>query len=111
METERLIKKWVKILGLRGWKISLRPDTDPPHPATNAAVAEYDFPTKEAAFWVSTETDVIHEEIHLLLSGLGHLFWQLNPSKAQMALWTRREEQVVKRLEEGFTKVLNRKGS
>lgn len=110
METEKLIRKWAKILGLQRWKISLRPDADPPSPSKNSAQAEYDFPSREAAFWVKTEPEVIHEEVHLLLSGLEHLFWQLNPDRARRALWTRREERVVERLEAAFLRVLNRKG-
>lgn len=101
-----LVEKWKKLLGLRVWKIALRPDPEPPEPGRYAALTEYSYPSKEAAVWVQEEAEVIHELLHLVLAGMEHIFWSCNPNKSQRALWTRREERAAEQLEKAFLTVL-----
>ena len=108
MDAPTLIERWRRTLGLRGWKIRHR-DEDPPEPARIVAFNEHDFLAKEAVLWAKTEGDIIHEELHLLLAPLEDAFWKTEHDKALRTLWTRREEQVVLRLERAFLKVLKSK--
>lgn len=106
--TDALIRKWRRIFGLEAWKIRLR-DEPPPGPVVNTAFSEMDFTTKEAVVWARTEPEVIHELLHVLIEGLDDAFWRADRTKAIDALWKRREERVVCRLERAFVKVLRAK--
>lgn len=101
---EELIRKWQRILGIHQWTIRLR-DEPPPEPSRNAAFSEYEYPTKTCVMWAQSPGDVIHESLHLLLAGLDDVFWQAERTKALDALWRRREEEVVKRLERALSKL------
>ena len=98
MDKPAVVAKWAKLLGLRGWTFRFR-EEPPPVPSRHAAVTDYVYALKEADLWVTNEREVIHELCHILIAGLDDVFWQAQRTKALDALWKRREEQVMKRLE------------
>ena len=102
LPVERLIAKWKSRFSLRGWKVRY---LDEPPPSKSIAYCEYEFPTKEAIIWATTEEDVIHEVLHLVFAGLDDVFWRATPMSALRTLWKRREEQAIERLTKAFAKM------
>lgn len=105
MTPAELIEKWKGLLDLQAWKIRLR-DEEPPSPSVTSALSDTDCSIKEAVVWVKNERGAIHELCHVLLAGLDDVFWRAERTKALDTLWSRREEEIVKRLERAFVQVM-----
>jgi hypothetical protein len=98
-QADLLVETWKRKFGLRGWTIIRLPRADRPFPAKTSAFSEVDFAQRQAKVWATTEAEVIHELLHILLSALDDAFWRANAPKALRSLYARREESVVMRLE------------
>lgn len=101
---DRIIEKWRRILGLRGWRLRHRPEP-PPLPSKNSAFSEYDFAQKIGEIWGETEAQILHEELHMLLSALDDAWFRAVRTKRLDSLWKRRMEDAVKRLEKAIRRV------
>jgi len=103
MNAPQTIEKWRRILGLRGWKLRHR-NEPPPLPSKHSAFSEYDFAQKIGEIWGKTEAEILHEELHMLLSPLEDAFFKAVRTRRLDSLWKRRMEDAVLKLERAFAR-------